>query len=101
MRVGRSGLRRRLRRFLGRDSRWRCVRRLDNVRGRNRSRQLGDGFLLRAQFQMQIEHHRQADADPQIEDQVDAAADPDKFGHQRAVRRHPDEIKPGEARHDR
>src|SRR4029077_7586858 len=42
-------------------------------------RQRGDHAGLGAQLQMQVEENDQADADPDVEDKVDAAADPDQF----------------------
>jgi hypothetical protein len=40
-----------------------------------------------------VEEHDQADTDPDIKNEIDAAADPDQRGESRAVRRKPDEVK--------
>jgi hypothetical protein len=44
---------------------------------------------------MQIENDDQAQACPDIKDEVDAAPDPDQFRELCAVLGHPDEVEPG------
>ena len=62
---------------------------------------VGDGDLprqrryqlhLRAQLQMQVQHHHQTDDHPDIENEIDAAADADQACQPRRVRRQPDKV---------
>ena len=56
------------------------------VGDRDLPRQHGDQLGLGAQLQMQIQKNDQADADPDVEDKVDAAADPDQLRELRGAR---------------
>jgi hypothetical protein len=49
---------------------------------------------------MKIEEHNQANADPQVENQIGAASDAHKLSHQRAVGGDPDEIEACETGRD-
>jgi hypothetical protein len=58
--------------------------RSDDIRQRYRPGKFRDHVLLGAQLQMQVQEHDQADADPEIQNKICAAPDPDQFRHARA-----------------
>ena len=61
---------------------------------RDLPRQRRDQFRLGTQLQVQIEQDDEAEADPGVQDEVDAAADADQLGELRAVLGKPDEVEP-------
>src|SRR5215471_6766863 len=66
-----------------------------NIRQRNRASKNRDELHLRAQFQVKVEKHDQSDADPDVENEINAAADTGPQGDVRGVIGHPGEIKAG------
>src|SRR6267142_7048096 len=68
--------------------RWLCGARVfwqARVGERNRARQLGEELVLRAQLQMQIQQHDQADAGPHVENEVRTPANSHKLRHMRGM----------------
>ena len=63
-----------------------------NVGKRDRPRQNRDEFHLRAQLEVEVEQDDERDAHPNIEDEIDAAADAGPLRDVRRVIGHPGEI---------
>jgi hypothetical protein len=70
------------------------------VGDRELSRQDRDDLHLRPQLEMNVQEDDQADHNPEVEDEVDAAADADQSSQPRRMVGNPHEIEPGDRRED-
>ena len=65
-----------------------------HLQERDLTGQSGDQLHLQPELEMEVEEDKQTDDDPYVDDQIDAAADPDEPRQKGGVLWEPDEIKP-------